>query len=111
MEEKEIQQLIDQINNRVKQAKTWGRQLTQRQMLDETYSLFNKLENYHYCIKHKIYYSDYELHIYRMATQISISLNNEKGDELNLDDAPYGLVMDLYAQRFDILKKLSTSFY
>jgi hypothetical protein len=111
MEEKEVQKLIDDINRRVKSVKAWGNQLTQRQMLDEIYSLFNRLENYHYRIRHKIFYSDYELHIYRMATQISISLNNDKGDELNLDDAPYGLVKDLYAQRFEILKQLPMKIY
>lgn len=107
MNEQEIQQAIDKINSIVRRTKSDGIQVTQRQMLNEVYSLFNRLDNHHYVVRVKISNCDSELHIYKMTTQITISLLYNNKDDMDLDDLPYVLLRDIYRLRFDILKNMT----
>ena len=102
-----IDKTIDEINKQVLLSKFHcGTQLTHNQLLGEIYSLFWKLNNAHYWTSFKSFIGDEaEIHVYKTTTVISVDYKKGK-EEFVLDALPKTLLVDVYVNRFNILKNL-----
>ena len=103
----DVDQIVDEINAQVLRSKFHsGTQMTNNQLLGEIYSLFWKLNNAHYWTNYKSFIGgEAEIHVYKTTTVISVDYKKGK-EEYVLDALPKTLLVDIYVNRFNILKNL-----
>lgn len=102
----DVDQTIDEINKQALRSKFHsGIQMTNSQLLGEIYSLFTRLNNAHYWTSYKSYGYEAQIHVYKTTTVISIDYKIGK-EEYVIDALPKTLLVDIYINRFNILKNL-----